>query len=169
MTLPIESVPQEAIVMEQSRFNSETEFTPPEKLRRRLYERHRSMLIISAIVLTLSFALSIRATENESLVSIGDFDLPVVCTSRAWFGVECPGCGLTRSFVALAAGDISDSYRQHRLGWLLFGAVVLQIPYRSYRLWQLRRSTVEQRWPTYFGFLLIVALIGNWALKVFSL
>ena len=48
-----------------------------------------------------------------------NFPLPVMCGSRAFFGVECPGCGLTRSFVALAGGDFAESLAFHRVGWVL--------------------------------------------------
>jgi hypothetical protein len=31
------------------------------------------------------------------------------CFSKYYFGVECPGCGIQRSFVCLIRGDILDS------------------------------------------------------------
>lgn len=135
-----------------------------QQVQRLLYDRHRSMLIISLIVLALSFVISIR----EAHVSWLNIDLPVLCGSRALFDVECPGCGLTRSFVALADGNWASSFEYHRVGWLMFLAVLLQVPYRAYRLWQLRAEVLEPQWPRYFGYLLIAALIGNWAWNVVS-
>ena len=86
-----------------------------------------------------------------------------ICLSAALFGAPCPGCGLTRSFVALASGDVAESFRFHRLGWLMFLATASQIPYRIVRLRQLRRGDLaERRWPTWFGSMLIAALILNW-------
>ena len=70
---------------------------------------------------------------------------------------------LTRSFVALAAGDASESFRLHRIGWLMALAVVLQVPYRAWGLYELRRGVIADRaWPTWFGNVLIAALILNW-------
>jgi Protein of unknown function (DUF2752) len=60
--------------------------------------------------------------------------LPVVCPSRRLFGVECPGCGMTRSVTHLLHGRLSASLITHRLGWLVFAAIVFQIPYRTWRL-----------------------------------
>jgi hypothetical protein len=116
------------------------------------------MLVVSLTVLALSFSLSIR----EAHVSWSNAQLPILCGSRALFGLECPGCGLTRSFVALADGDWAMSYTYHRVGWLLFLAVMLQIPYRAYRLCRLHAEVVEPEWPRYFGYILIASLIGNW-------
>lgn len=121
-------------------------------------DRHGTMLAVCLIALAMSFSLSIR----DNHVSWANAELPILCGSRFLFGLDCPGCGLTRSFVALADGDWEASYTYHRVGWLLFLAVLLQIPYRTYRLWRLRTEVAEPKWPRYFGYLLIVSLIGNW-------
>jgi hypothetical protein len=36
---------------------------------------------------------------------------------------ECPGCGLTRSIIELAHGNLESSLASHRLGLLLAGAI----------------------------------------------
>ncbi len=128
-------------------------------------DRHRTMLCISVIVLVLSFALAIRGTGDSASVTVGEVQLPSLCSSRSWFGIECPGCGLTRSFIALASGDLEASFRYHRLGWLLFSAVVLQIPYRILSLRELRKKVVLRKWPSWFGMGIVVSLIVNWLVR----
>lgn len=44
----------------------------------------------------------------------------VFCLIRRFTGLPCPGCGLTRSFCALAKGDVARSFGFHWLGPLLF-------------------------------------------------
>lgn len=138
--------------------------------RRRVHLRdhHGTMLGVCLAVIVLSFALQLNA-EGRVRASWLPFDsLPPLCGSRALFGVACPGCGLTRSFVALAAGDFAESFRLHRLGWLMALAVALQIPYRTWRLHELRRGVIsESRWPVWFGRALIAALIANWGVSFF--
>ena len=41
---------------------------------------------------------------------------PSFCPFRLWSGLPCPGCGLTRSVVALAHGDLAGSLYFHPLG-----------------------------------------------------
>jgi hypothetical protein len=132
--------------------------TSEQQIRKVLLDRHRSMLVLSSVVLMLSFALTIR----ESRVACAGLDMPMLCGSRALFGIECPGCGLTRSFVALADGNLIQSLEFHRVGWLIFLTLACQIPYRWYRLYELRSKVATPSWPSYFGYLLVALLVGNW-------
>ena len=57
-----------------------------------------------------------------------------VCWSRLLFGAFCPGCGLTRSFVALAGGSLTDAWRLNRMGPLLFASIVTLVALHGLRL-----------------------------------
>lgn len=46
---------------------------------------------------------------------------PTICPFRLATGLPCPGCGLTRSWVALAHGRVSDSFGANLFGPLAFG------------------------------------------------
>lgn len=50
-----------------------------------------------------------------------------MCLSHELFGIDCPFCGMTRSFVALAHGDLRASLAWHPAGPLLFVAMMLLI------------------------------------------
>jgi hypothetical protein len=52
-------------------------------------------------------------------LAIDGVPLPGVCAFRDVTGIPCPGCGLTRSWVALLHGDLAWSLRFHPLGWLV--------------------------------------------------
>lgn len=132
----------------------------------RLRDRHRTMLWLSLAIIAAAFLLQVRESGGVGLGLLPNISLPPLCGSRALFDVECPGCGLTRSFVALAAGDLAGSLRHHRVGWFVALAVVLQIPYRIYGLRELRTKIPDRSWTQWFGWLLIGALVGNWLLKV---
>ena len=128
-----------------------------------LRDRHWTVLYVAILVIAASFLLQVGDADDVKLSWL-HIELPELCASRMLFGVECPGCGLTRSFVSLAAGDLQESLRFHRVGWLLALALIGQLPYRVYALWELRWRTVERSWLTWFGYLLIAALIVNWLL-----
>ncbi len=135
------------------------------KIVRQLRDRHWTMLIASIVILGLSLVLSVQDSGTTSAVTIGGVELPPMCGSRYWFETDCPGCGLTRSFIALSSGDLTKSIQFHRVGWLLWIAVVLQIPYRIFCLREMRHTIVQRQWPTWIGSCLIAVLIGNWTLK----
>jgi len=60
-------------------------------------------------------------------------------------GRPCPGCGLTRSWVALARGDIAASFRFHRLGWLtMLYAVAQVLRHGLWLVWTSKRRLIER-------------------------
>jgi hypothetical protein len=134
--------------------------------RRQLRDRHHTMLWISLAIFVAAFLLRERGTGQVGFAGWPQWNLPALCGSRTLFNIECPGCGLTRSFVALAAGDWRASLSANRVGWLVALAVVLQIPYRWYALRELRTKIAMRTWPLWCGYMLIVALVVNWLLRI---
>ena len=51
--------------------------------------------------------------------------LAPICLSRAQFGVECPSCGMTRAFLAIAGGDLAEASALNRGAPWLYGACVV--------------------------------------------
>lgn len=56
--------------------------------------------------------------------------LPDTCWSRRLLGISCPGCGLTRSFVAMAHGRLRQALDFNLMGPFLYMLCWCQIPYR---------------------------------------
>ncbi len=128
--------------------------------------QHRQMLAAACGVIALSFVLIVRSDDHAAFALLPNLPIPSTCPSQTIFGVDCPGCGLTRSFIFLAHGDWHAAYLRNRMGWLLAAAVVLQIPYRLVALLGRNRQPLGRRLPEVFGIVLIVALIGNWVLRM---
>jgi hypothetical protein len=126
------------------------------------------MLLMCCVVVALSLLLHVRTDDRVAPGLLPDWPLPPTCLSRSLFGIECPGCGLTRSFCHLAHGDWQESLRAHRLGWLLALAVLIQFPYRGVALIAKRDKPLGSYVPVIFSSLLIVLLIGNWVLHILA-
>jgi hypothetical protein len=142
---------------------------PHLQLKAQLADRHRLALAASIAVLALAWGLKLKPSGAVGGAWLPLDSLPPLCGSRLLLGVSCPGCGLTRSFVALASGDFSRSLEFHRLGWLVFGLTVAQLPYRAWRLSQLRRGILsDPSWPRLVGVGLLTALAVNWLVGNFS-
>lgn len=125
--------------------------------------RHLYFLAAAVIVAALAWALEVRPDERVAFRGFSQWPLPQSCYSRAVFGMPCPGCGLTRSFVYLARGAWSAAWREHRLGWLLAGLVALQFPYRLWAIVRGGQTGLSTRLTTAFAVVLMVLLVLNWA------
>lgn len=65
-----------------------------------------SVIVLPIISLVLLYFLALYVVNN--------FQLPI-CFTYAFTGIYCPGCGATRSVVALLHGDIFHSIRENAL------------------------------------------------------
>ncbi len=130
--------------------------------------RHRDILLISTAVLVLALLLEVRADQRVFFRGHPEWPLPETCLSRSWLNFECPGCGLTRSFVHLAHGEWSESWRMHRIGWLLALTVAGQIPYRLVALCGGNPAPLGTAFPKFFGWTLLALLAVNWLMKLLA-
>ncbi len=120
----------------------------------------------TAVVIVLAALLFTPAPPGGDRVSILGWGMPPSCPSLVFWNRPCPGCGLTRSFVAVAHAQFDNAVAFHRLGPVLFGAILLSIPYRLV-LWRAGPNAVPrgiQRVADYGVFLLLGAMLVNWLL-----
>lgn len=98
--------------------------------------------------------------------------LPEVCMSSRVLGVSCPGCGLTRSFVAVAHGRWIHAFHCNPMGPILFVICVLQLPYRFMEYYGIGRSV--EWWMAVKGRLdlvtwfVVVGLVGQWLVRMIA-
>jgi hypothetical protein len=115
-----------------------------------------------------SLLLSIRGS-TQVLLPLVQVPLPELCTMRRFTGLSCPGCGLTRSFISLAHGDMASAWSYNPAGLLLFALVAIQIPFRTYQLWRIRRGQRELALPFVAQIVFAVlgcALLAQWTLRL---
>jgi hypothetical protein len=95
------------------------------------------LLVLCSAVVTAAAVL----TPTPDYVELFGFPIPETCGYRRVLGMNCPGCGLTRSFTYMAHFDPLQAFRMNWLGPPFFTVVFAQVPYRLLRLW--RRWGVE--------------------------
>lgn len=103
---------------------------------------HVAWLSIYSLVLLASFMLRVKGTDH---VEFSYVMLPELCNLKRFTGIECPGCGLTRSFICMAHGEWYAAWKFHAAGPIWFIAVVAQVPYRIWQLLRLKRGKMEFR------------------------
>jgi hypothetical protein len=133
----------------------------------RRWRYHVTWLLLALAVLAI--ALVCRVPEAGVTLPGVATPLPEICLSRRLFGLDCPGCGLTRCFVSLAHGEIGCAWRFNPAGLLWFAALAWQIPYRAAQLYLLRRGrelAVRRGFTEGLILALMLACLAQWAVKV---
>lgn len=129
---------------------------------------HHGLILLSGIVvLTLAASLRVRG-DREVVVPVWNKPLPSFCLARRLLGLDCPGCGLTRSFICLAHGEIVTACRHNPAAVWLFPLVVLQIPLRTLQIWRIRHGLREWNSTSWSWFVwpFLAILIGQWFIKI---
>jgi hypothetical protein len=124
--------------------------------------RHQVLLLMSLGILFCTFLFAVRDDGRVSVPWGTDRTLPQLCAIRSWLGIDCPACGLTRSLIHLSHNEWRASFADHRLGWLIALAVVVQIPYRCYALKTGQDEPLGHKVPLFYWNGLIVLLMVNW-------
>lgn len=128
---------------------------------------HWAFLGLSLIVIAISFVL--RADDQRGILVPGTGNsLPAMCSSRMMFGIECPGCGMTRAFLAISQGRWSRAWELNRVSFLVYAFVLGQIPWHAVQIFRIRRG-----WPPLYWFAiyfipmgLAILLTVNWIFKL---
>lgn len=131
--------------------------------------RHASVIVATVLVLIAAASLIVRSDERIALRWWPSWPAPETCLSRTWLHIDCPACGLTRSFVLLAAGQFAESIQRHRWGWLVVVFVAGQIPYRILRVKAIVTTGITQLstpWPKRCTLAVVAVLILNWIVKL---
>ena len=136
-----------------------------------------SEYVIPVVVLvlclgTLGLAAFLQPTGSKIAgLSLSGFTLPPICPMSTFSGFPCPGCGLTRSWVALLQGNWMESLEFHRVGWLFACFALLQaLRHGSWLLFKNARSLIG-RWGKPLDLSLIplsALLLLNWFSLMFE-
>jgi hypothetical protein len=126
-----------------------------EKLERDSERQIHLNVLLSTILLIIAAFFLVRYRSVLELV-------PRVCVAQALFGIPCPGCGITRSVLALLAGDVRQAWLHNPAGPVLCAATASQVP--------LRCLVLIDRFPSRIAFItsrmvtvvLMLFLMVNW-------
>jgi hypothetical protein len=93
---------------------------------------------------------------------------PLLCPFRLLTGLPCPGCGMARSVVALAHGDLQGSLFYHPLGFVVVAVGVMLVAADSMHFLRRRRAGAVQSSGAValLDGLAVVALLGVWAVRL---
>ena len=93
-----------------------------------------------------------------------DLGIPL-CLFHAATGLPCPGCGLTRSFVAISHGRFLQSLAFNQMGPALFGFLLILLANRLFRVCGCKPPFASAEAPAAY-YLIGAGLILTWVLRV---
>lgn len=151
-----------------------TEAAPPAAPAKSVFSEwqfHFALLLLCVVVVSLAATMSVHQAQQVFFPGT-TVPVPELCYFRRGTGLDCPGCGLTRSFISLAHGQFLLACQYNVAGVLFFPVVAFQIPYRLAQLLRLWRGLAT--WdltsitPSLFIGLFLVMLV-QWVAKLLSL
>jgi hypothetical protein len=134
------------------------------------YERWPRWIVLGLClgIVLLSMLLSLGSEPGQGLLPVVNRPLPPLCQMKMFTGIDCPGCGLTRSFIALGHGQWRDSFRFNPAGPLWFVFLALQIPYQALQLHRIsrrKRPLDFTWWGQGLIYACLAALILQWVVR----
>jgi hypothetical protein len=132
-------------------------------------QSHITWLTVFLLLLLVPSLIAFDPAQGSSLRLFG-WSLPSACPSRQYLDFECPGCGLTRSFVAVTHGEWGFSFACHRLGILLYIFFALRVPVHAWLLARPHEAGRPALVKAYNGsaWCMIVLLLVNWGLGLYT-
>lgn len=103
----------------------------------------RSMLWLGLLV----FLASLLMSPDPDMLTVFGVDVPVLCGYRLFTGMDCLGCGLTRSFTYMTHLQPMEAFAMHKAGPVAWLCVVGQVPYRAWKLGAAARMRRPRRSP----------------------
>ena len=94
--------------------------------------------------------------------------LPHFCLAREFLGLPCPGCGMTRSLVALSQGDMEVSWNYNSAGIALLVGTLAQAGWQTLVLGLHMSSGAWYQGTRAISHCVLVALVGSWVLRLFT-
>lgn len=132
---------------------------------------HITYLVIILLFLVLPFFISYAPNQKDQDAppELLNIKLPPSCLSEQLFGSECPGCGLTRSFVLFTHGHFKEAWKIHRLGPLIYLFFIWLAAFKIYCLCnpgkKLKPLTAELQFILPFTLLCLIFI--NWLVGIF--
>ena len=93
-----------------------------------------------------------------AILALGLYALDIGCAFRFVTGVPCPGCGMTRAWLAALRGDLAAAVAYHPLFWAV--PVAFALVFAQERLPRWRRACIAA------AGVLAVAFVALWAVRL---
>jgi len=128
---------------------------------------HVIFFCMSLAVIGMSFLMQAQGQSSVYLPG-SSHALPELCMAKRVFGVPCPGCGLTRSFVSISHGQFSRAWAFNPTSFLLYPFVFVQIPWHAMQFWLIRKRGYGAHLPHihFLPIVIAIILLVQWLIRM---
>lgn len=128
---------------------------------------HGIMLTGSVIIILLSFLMKADDSNQVFLPGVS-IAMPESCLSKMYGGIDCPGCGMTRAFIRISAGQFAKARQLNSASFVVYLFVAIQIPWHAMQLLRIRQGVgvVDSWWTIVPALAVIVTLVVCWIWRV---
>lgn len=128
---------------------------------------HGIMLTGSVIIILLSFLMK-ADDSNQVFLPGASAAMPELCLSKMYFGIDCPGCGMTRAFIRISAGQFGIARQLNSASFVVYSFIAIQIPWHAMQLLRIRNGVgvIDSWWTIVPALAVIVTLVVCWIWRV---
>ena len=144
----------------------------PSDMNRETRKKHALAAALCAAVLVLSSFLSVKETAVTIRLGTHEISAPCVCPFKIVTGLDCPVCGLTRSFVALGHLDFRSAWRFNKGGLPAYLFVIFQLFQSLFLLFRERAPAVRARlraWSFCYAYAIGAICVTGWLFHVIKI
>lgn len=124
-------------------------------------------MVGSLCCLTLAALMQVGEERRVFLPGVSE-PVPELCMMYSRFGIDCPGCGLTRTFIYMAHGQFISAWQTNPVGILVFLLACIQIPMGAAQvIFRIRNRFIEAwgSWNDWCIGMLLIALLIQWPIR----
>jgi hypothetical protein len=122
---------------------------------------------MAGTVLAMSLLMSLDG-QSKVFFPLTQIRIPTICSTQILFGIQCPGCGLTRAFISISHGQFAKAWTFNHASFVVYAFVAAQIPWQGLQLWRLSRGyrPLESSLVYLAPIGLVLVLVVNWVIRL---
>lgn len=134
---------------------------------------YKTFHILSLIAILCVMLIASLAYIDHETAYIEAFNNKPIMIGKCWyrdnFGIECPSCGLTRSFISIENFNLKQAFSYNRIGFFVYLLMIFILILNIMGIKEAKLTSKFGKFVAIYGFSVCVALVINWVIEHFVL
>lgn len=106
--------------------------------------------------------------NNVAYLDVFNYELEIGrCFFKNNTNLDCPSCGMTRSFISIMDLDFDKAISYHRIGPFTFLLIVLLLIYNVLSLMKFKKASTIGRFLVPYSVIVCIAVVVNYIIKMY--